>query len=261
MSRITAVFVLSLVMTLFGAFSAVASGPSSPEEAFVALKEGNERFVDGRSAHPNLDLERIRDTSANGQHPFATIIGCSDSRVPLELALDQGIGDLFIIRVAGNVCSTDEIGSIEYGVDHLRTPLMVVMGHSKCGACTAVAEGAEVHGSIPALVAPIGDAVKAVKAHDHSLSGDELVAAVVEENVWQSIEDLLMKSPDTLKHVNGGTVKVIGAVYDIETGEVRWLGEHPKQSAIIAAAGGGNPHIAAADPHGEADAGHGVGHH
>ncbi|MCB1185846.1 carbonic anhydrase [bacterium] len=251
MYRFVAVFILSIMITAFASLSAIASGPSSPEEAIVALKDGNERFVDGRSAHPNLDLSRIRDTSENGQHPFATIIGCSDSRVPLELALDQGIGDLFIIRVAGNVCSTDEIGSIEYGVDHLGTPLMVVMGHTHCGACTAVAQGAEVHGSIPALVAPIGDAVKAVKSTNHELEGDELVAAVVEENVWQSIEDLLMKSPDTLKHVNSGTTKVIGAIYDIETGEVRWLGEHPKQATIIAAAGGGNGHIASVDGHGD----------
>ena len=263
MYRFLSVFLLGLTISLAASFSAVASGPASPEEAIMALKEGNERFVAGRSAHPNLDLARIRDTSENGQRPFATILGCSDSRVPLELALDQGIGDLFIIRVAGNVCSTDEIGSIEYGVDHLRTPLMVVMGHSHCGACTAVATGAEVHGSIPALVEPIGDAVKAVRAKDHSMQGDKLVAAVVEENVWQSIEDLLMKSPDTLAHVQRGTVKVIGALYDIETGEVRWMGEHPKQQAIMAAAGsGGEKHIASADTHAaqgqdaHADSGH-----
>lgn len=226
---------LCLIIALLPMPGSTGAAPASPAAAILALKEGNERFVAGRSAHGNLDLARIRDTSENGQHPFATIIGCSDSRVPIELVLDQGIGDLFIIRVAGNVANTDELGSIEYGVDHLHTPLLVVMGHTGCGACTAVATGARVHGHIPALVAPIEDAVKAVRARDHKLAGDELVAAVVIENVWQSIEDILRDSPDTRQHVASGKLKIIGAVYDIKSGEVRWLGEHASQAKIMAA--------------------------
>ena len=247
MFRLTSVLSLCLLIAFAVPAQIRAAAPASGAEAILRLKEGNERFVAGRSEHGNLDLARIRSTGENGQQPFATIIGCSDSRVPLELVLDQGIGDLFIIRVAGNVAGSDELGSIEYGVDHLHTPLLVVMGHTGCGACTAVANGTTVHGHIPELLAPITDSLKAVRSRNHKLAGNELVQAVVIENVWQSIEDILRDSPDTRQHLVSGRLKIIGAVYDIETGEVRWLGEHERQSAILAAAQTGSEQPALAD--------------
>ena len=167
-----------------------------------------------------------------GQHPYATIVGCSDSRVPVELLFDAGFGDLFIIRVAGNVCNTDEIGSIEYGVDHLGTPVMIVLAHTQCGAVTAVTTGAEVHGSIPKLVEPIAPALARAKADNPGVEGAELVPKVIEANMWQAVEDLLKKSPDVVKHVKDGTTKVVGAMYHIEDGKVEFCGEHPNQAAI-----------------------------
>ncbi|MCA9730151.1 MAG: carbonic anhydrase, partial [Candidatus Eisenbacteria bacterium] len=141
----------------------------TPDQALEALKAGNDRFVTGTSLFPHLDRKRRYET-AKGQTPFVTVIGCSDSRVPIEALFDQGIGDVFVIRVAGNVCDTDEIGSIEYGVDHLGTPLMVVLGHESCGAVTAVVKDAEIHGSIPKLVDNIGPAVATARKFHPSLT-------------------------------------------------------------------------------------------
>ena len=205
----------------------------TPAEAIQLLRDGNSRFLTGGAKHPHTDHSRLRDTAANGQKPFATIVGCSDSRVPVELLFDQGFGDLFIIRVAGNVCATDEIGSIEYGVDHLGTPVVVILAHTHCGAVTAVTTGAEVHGSIPKLVKPIVPALASAQASHPSLSGMELVPYVIEANMWQAIEDLLVNSPDVSKHVKAGNTMVIGASYDIETGAVRFLGEHPRQAEFL----------------------------
>lgn len=205
----------------------------TPNEAMKSLQEGNQRFLNGTLTHPRLDKDRILDTYENGQHPFVTIMTCSDSRIPVEVVFDQGIGDVFVIRVAGNVSDTDEIGSIEYGVDHLETPVMVVLGHTSCGAVTAVATNAELHGSIPSLVDNIEPAVDRVLARYPNLSGSELVEKAVVENVWQSIEDLLTHSESTAERVDSGKVRVIGAVYHTENGQVEWLGEHPSQAEIL----------------------------
>jgi carbonic anhydrase len=221
----------------------VASGDSpgiSPDEALKLLKDGNARYSSGKSIHPRMDSSRRNDTSTNGQHPFATILGCSDSRVPIEVIFDQGIGDIFPIRVAGNVCDVDEIGSIEYGVDHLGTPVMVVLGHTQCGAVTAVVTDAELHGSIPPLVDNIKPAAAAAKLKNPGVEGNDLVPMAVEANVFQSIEDLLKKSPATRQKVKDGKLQVIGAVYNLSTGGIKWLGTHPEQSALLStvAAGG-----------------------
>ena len=208
----------------------------SAETALHKLEDGNRRFVEGKNTFPDIGSERRRETSQDGQHPFATVISCSDSRLPVEITFDQGIGDIFVVRVAGNVCNVDEIGSAEYGADHLGTPVLVVLGHSKCGAVTAVVDGDELHGSIPALVHGIVPAVeKAKKAHPDA-KGDALVSAAIEANVWQSIEDLFKKSPLLLKRVQDGKLKIVGANYDIESGKVKWLGEHPQQARLLESA-------------------------
>lgn len=214
-----------------------ANTPGGPnaDQALAMLREGNMRFLTGKVQRPNSDAARRAET-ATGQAPFAIVLSCADSRVPVELAFDRGIGDVFVIRVAGNVSDTDEIGTIEYGVGHLHAPLVVVMGHSACGAVQAVASGAEVHGSIPGLVDNIIPAVEWVKANRPELTGDALVAAAVEANVWQSIDDLLSESQEVRTAVESSGVKVVGAVYDIATGRVRFMGEHPYQSKIIQAA-------------------------
>lgn len=209
-------------------------GPGvTPEEAQEKLIKGNQRFASESSQHLHQDMYRRVDTAINGQHPYATIIGCSDSRVPIEIIFDQGVGDIFVIRVAGNVVDTDEAGSIEYGVDHLQTPLFVVLGHKSCGACTAVVTGAELHGNIPELVDNIIPAKETVIESDPNLTGDELIAAVIKQNVWTSIEDLIKKSPISALRIQSNQLKVVGAIYDLETGLVEWIGEHPNQDELL----------------------------
>ncbi|NCC24320.1 MAG: carbonic anhydrase [Deltaproteobacteria bacterium] len=227
--------IVSMCVALALAISAQVSA-MTPDEALTMLQEGNARYVAGKSIHPRQDAGRRAETSDMGQYPQTTILACSDSRVPVEILFDQGLGDLFVVRVAGNVADVDEVGTIEYGVEHLHTPLVVVLGHTHCGAVTAVVEGTQVHGNIMLLVDNIVPAVEKVRAERPDLSGDDLVSATVEANVWKAIEDLLKSSRATAKLVQGGNLKVVGAVYDIETGEVEWLGEHPDQDALLIAA-------------------------
>ena len=202
------------------------------EEAMQRLTAGNARFAGGNSAHPNTDPARRTETGTHGQQPFVTILGCSDSRVPLETVFDQGIGDIFAVRVAGNVCNDDEMASLEYGVNQLGTHLLVVLGHTDCGAVTAAVTGAEVHGHMRDLVGKITPAVAKAQASHPELHGKELVPAATEANVWQSIEECWSNSPMTRRYVASGKVKVVGAIYDVKTGKVQWLGEHPKQEQV-----------------------------
>lgn len=203
------------------------------DQALAMLKAGNERFVNGQATYRHLDAARRTETSTKGQHPYVTILGCSDSRVPVEPIFDAGIGELFIIRVAGNVVNTDEAGSIEYGTEHLHTPLMVVLGHTQCGAVTAVAKNSEVHGNIPKLVENISPAVAKAK-HNHGAEvTDKVIAASIENNIFQSIEDLIEQSPMVAGLVKEGKLTIVGALYNIETGKVEWLGPHPQQAALL----------------------------
>ncbi|MEO5344860.1 MAG: carbonic anhydrase [Magnetococcus sp. YQC-9] len=196
-------------------------GPGmGPDEALKLLKEGHARFLAGKSERPNLTPQRIAETFS-GQTPFVTIISCSDSRVPVEHIFDRGIGDLFVIRVAGNVADTDEIGTTEYGAGHLHTPLILVLGHTKCGAVTAVVEGAKVGGSIPKLVDNIIPAAERSKAK--GLKGEELINDAIRENVSQSIQDLLANSQELSHLRHESKVKMVGAVYHIENGTLEWL--------------------------------------
>ncbi|MBF0424367.1 MAG: carbonic anhydrase [Magnetococcales bacterium] len=192
----------------------------TPDEALNRLKAGNARFVGSKMEHPNLTAKRITETST-GQHPFATIISCSDSRVPAEEVFDRGIGDLFVIRVAGNVVHTDELGTAEYGSGHLGVSLIVVMGHTKCGAVTAVVKGDKVGGSIPKLVGSIVPVAERVKAK--GLTGDALILETTKENVRQGITDLTASSDELLHLVKSGKVKIVGALYHVEDGQVEWL--------------------------------------
>jgi methyl-accepting chemotaxis protein len=209
----------------------------APDQSLVRLYDGNARFVAGKSENPNCGQPRRDETAANGQHPLATVVYCSDSRVPVEHIFDCGIGEIFGIRVAGNVCNTDEIGSVEYGVEHLHTPLLVVLGHTHCGAVTAVATDAELHGNIPPLVKNIKAAVARAQKQNPHIHGKDLVPAAVKANVWQGIDDLMKVSPTTRELVKNGGLKVIGAIYNLETGRVDWLGEHPEQQRLLAYTG------------------------
>lgn len=245
---------ISRMLVLALAFFAAASGAqpgSTPtaEEALKRLVAGNSRFVAGKPEHPNQNADR-RIAVSTGQNPFVTVLSCADSRVPVEMLFDQGIGDTFVVRVAGNVADTDEIGTIEYGVGHLNTPLLVVLGHTSCGAVKAVVEGAKVHGSIPELVDNIVPAAEKAKAANPEAKGAALVGAAVNANVWVSIDDLFKRSPEVRELVSGGKLKVVGAVYHLDTGEVEWLGSHKEQARLLGYRGGD-----AHDEHGSAHAG------
>ena len=184
-------------------------------------------IVSGNSIHPHTDQSRLSlaGRENQGDQAFATVMTCSDSRVPVELLFDAGVMDIFVIRVAGIISDTDEIGSIEYGLAHVNTPVMVVLGHTQCGAVTAVTHA--VHGTghalernIPPLVDNIEPAVRrAMKMHS-GVHGDAIIPYAIEENVWQSIEDLFLQSPSTRDLVRQGKTKVVGAVYDVGNGSI-----------------------------------------
>ncbi|MCK6456182.1 MAG: carbonic anhydrase [Phycisphaerae bacterium] len=212
------------------------AGAPRPDEVMRLLQAGNARFSGGQPAHPRVGPERRMETVTAGQHPIATIVSCSDSRVPVELIFDEGIGDLFVIRVAGNVCGTDETGSIEYGIEHLGTPLLVVMGHRECGAVTAVCRQTHTEGSIPMLLAHIRPAVERTRVRRPELRGPDLVNAAIRENVWHGIEDVLTHSEIARGRVASGKLMIVGAIYDLRTARVAWLGVHPEQARFLAAA-------------------------
>jgi len=196
--------------------------PKSCEEALARLMAGNRRFVSGELKHPHLGKD-WRKRLAGGQKPFATILGCSDSRVPPELLFDQGFGDLFVIRVAGNVIDTDVTGSVEYGVDHLSTSLVVVMGHDGCGAVTAALQADEDLNKEPNEIKSLVGKIKpATKWVDSKLEFPKRLRLSVEENVRASVK-LLKAVPDLAKAEKANVAKIIGCVYDIATGNVRTL--------------------------------------
>ncbi len=189
----------------------------SAVDALKKLKDGNERFLQGKSNRPSQDLKRIKEV-ASQHEPFAVILGCSDSRVPIEIIFDHGLGDLFILRNAGQVTGHASWGSIEYAVELLGVNLIVVLGHSKCGAVTAACNVPEVPGHIVSLI----NAIKpAVEASSH-MKGDRIDNAV-RANVMIEVSNLKKLEPVLSKRVLSGKVKIIGAVYDVLTGKVEFL--------------------------------------
>jgi len=215
-------FLLLFVLCSF-VYAADNAPKVSPTEALQRLKEGNSRFVAEQSTRPNSKLSRLKQTADEGQHPTATILGCSDSRVPHELLFDQGFGDIFSVRVAGNVCSNNEMGSIEYAVEHLHTPLLVVLGHTKCGAVTATVQHGHVEGHVKYLVDKIAPAAEHAKKTNPDLPIDKLVEAAIEENVHLVVETLLKESEIVRKAVELRELLIVPAIYDIATGKVEWL--------------------------------------
>lgn len=227
--------VLSLAI-LAGPVVASSGGPGiSSDEAVRILKEGNGRYVEGKPRHPHQDRERRALTAGQGQHPLATVLSCSDSRVPPEIIFDQGIGDLFVVRVAGNVAAMDEIGSIEYAVDHLATPLVVVLGHTQCGAVTAVVDDVKLPPNIAALVEPIRPAVAKAREDHPDAAKDVLLNAAIKDNIWQAIADMLGQSSIIRDKIRDGQVRVVGAFYETDSGQVQMLGPHPDQDKLVGA--------------------------
>jgi carbonic anhydrase len=193
----------------------------TPDEALARLVAGNERFVRGEARFPTVQKELLA-ALAKGQHPYATILGCSDSRVPPELVFDAGFGELFIVRVAGNVVSPEVMGTLQYAGMHLRTPLFVVLGHEGCGAVNA-ALAARRGAQEPARIALLLDTiVPGLQDLPPALDPDAEMRAAVEANVRWSMHQLL-ETPEAKARLPEGTMKLVGGVYELETGRVRFL--------------------------------------
>jgi carbonic anhydrase len=186
----------------------------TPEDALKKLMEGNRRYIEQKRTFPDQSRSRILEV-AKGQHPFAIVLGCSDSRVAPEILFDQGLGDLFDIRVAGNFIDNVVLGNMEYAAVVLGVPLLVILGHERCGAVKAALDGQWVPGHISSLVAAIKPAVYATKGQP----GDAWDNAV-RANVKMSVNKLKALSPILAQAVKAGTLKVVGARYDMDSGEV-----------------------------------------
>lgn len=189
----------------------------TPAEALQRLQEGNQRYVSGWRLHPRQGADR-RAAVLPGQQPFAVVLTCSDSRVPPEIIFDQGLGDLFVIRVAGNV--VDEIGlaSVEYAVAHLHTPLVVVLGHTRCGAITAALAGGPPEGHLPALMALLEPTVAPLRG-----GTSEVVDQAARLNARRMAEQLSTAQPILAPRVRAGDLQIVAACYHLDNGEVELL--------------------------------------
>lgn len=206
----------------------------TPEEALRALAEGNRRFAADRSV-PQPVGEGVRRTLARGQNPFAVVLCCSDSRVPPEHVFNCGLGELFVVRVAGNTCDRETLASIEYAVEHLNVPLCVVLGHEDCGAVAAAVEQVQAldhdqaqpaaSRAIQQLLEQIEPAVRKARARD--LGGKELCDACEEENTHRTLHECLRRSPLLRRYVQVGRLQMAAARYHLGNGEVEWLPNRP----------------------------------
>ncbi len=186
----------------------------SGNDIWQELISGNKRFAEGNPTHPNQSMAR-RQEMAKGQNPRAAVLACADSRVSPEIVFDQGLGDLFVVRVAGNVVNDPILGSLEYAVEHLGTRLIVVLGHQRCGAVAAACAGGEAPGHIGSLVQALAPAVDKISA-----SEEGRVDRVAKENVRMMAKSLRSCGPILEKWVRQGKLEVAGAFYDLDTGAV-----------------------------------------
>ena len=198
------------------AHAAPAHPERSGDEVWAGLVAGNKRFVAGKARAHNV--VSLRHKLAGGQQPDVIVLSCSDSRVSPELVFDQSLGDLFVIRTAGNVADSIDLGSIEYAVDHIHSPLLVVLGHQKCGAVTAACSGEKMptH-NLDAIVDKIGPAVTKAKSY---AKADDLIESAVKENVHQSAQDLVSNSEVIRDAVKAGKLKIVEAEYQLDSGQV-----------------------------------------
>jgi carbonic anhydrase len=211
------------------AFAALADGPApaqrvSSDQALKMLIDGNKRFAAGQNTHAGRTPDDFKPLSA-GQFPIAAIVGCSDSRVALEILFDQGIGDLFIIRIAGNYidgAGAAVKGSIEYAVAELNVPLVMVLGHSQCGAVKAAIQHLHDHDALPGAINDLVNNIKPAVVESEGKPGDPLENAI-EANVRRGVIKLKTLAPVVEPAVKSGRIKVVGGVYDLATGIVKLL--------------------------------------
>lgn len=199
--------------------SAHTAIPVDAEEAVKRLLEGNRRYIAEKNSASHRTARRRTEVS-KGQHPFAIIVGCSDSRVPPEILFDQGIGDLFVVRSAGNVIDDIAIGSIEYAVEHLGVQLIMVLGHERCGAVDATLKGGAVGGKLKSIIDAIKPAVDKAKAKGQTSHGCDLLCSSVKSNARTVAEKLRTSSPVLTEPIENGMLRVVGAYYELESGLV-----------------------------------------
>ncbi|MEU1587374.1 carbonic anhydrase [Micromonospora sp. NPDC005710] len=208
-----------------------ASLLSEPTRAYAELVAGNNRFVDGAPRHPNQDAGR-RAAVADGQHPFAVIVGCSDSRLAAEIIFDRGLGDLFVVRTAGHTAGPEVLGSVEYAVTVLGTPLVVVLGHDSCGAVQAARESASTgtapSGHLRAVVDAVLPSLRRAEAE-----GVDDIDGIVDIHIAQTVETLLSQSPVLADEVAQGRCAVVGVSYRLAAGAVRPVAAVPAGFATL----------------------------
>ena len=188
----------------------------SPDQAIEMLKEGNQRFLNKNQISRDLNSQ-VKETSG-GQNPYAVVLSCIDSRVPVELAFDQGIGDIFSARVAGNIINEDILGSMEYACGVAGSKAILVLGHTKCGAVTSACQGVEL-GNITALLSKVKPAISEVENRMGTIEVEE----VTKSNVHQSIKEIREKSTMLKDLESEGKIKIVGAVYHVEDGKVTFI--------------------------------------
>jgi len=213
-------FYTKCIVSIFLLSSNLVYGQVSADSALKKLKDGNSRFVNQKSNHPNQTSERIKEIEAK-QKPFAIIVSCSDSRVPSEIIFDQGLGDLFIVRTAGQVSSYASWGSIEFAHAVLGSKLVVVMGHTKCGAVAAACKIPDVPGHIVTLI----NAIKPAATIAAKMQGDTIENAV-KVNVAMQVKQLQSLEPVLTKALKNGNLKIVGAVYNLSSGIIEFLPEN-----------------------------------
>ncbi len=207
----------------------------SPNQAMEMLRVGNNRYANNSPLRPHQDSERRIRTASEGQRPYAAILSCSDSRIPVEIICDRGVGDVFVVRVAGNVVGPDQMGSLEYAVGHLRIPALVIMGHTNCGLMKAAVEKGLLEGNMREMSERLLPSVHKARMHCPVPEGDGLVDLASRHNVWHTIEQTLRTSSLVSEMVQKGILNLIGAFYHIDTGIIEWMGRHDRERDILAA--------------------------
>jgi len=209
-----------LAVLVFSAF--VFAGSEKADESLTKLMDGNKRFVNGALAYKDMG-DAKRKELAKGQKPFAIVVTCSDSRVAPELLFDQGLGEIFVVRVAGNVVDPIAIGSIEYAAEHLGSPLIIVLGHEKCGAVAAALDlKGKPEGNIGAILKKIMPAVKTAKKKGGTK--DEILEVAIQQNVKNTSDEIMKKSKIVKELVHEGKLKIVTGEYSLTTGSVVMLG-------------------------------------
>lgn len=196
-----------------GAAELEEKAPDTPQQALELLMDGNARYISGTAVHPNVNLERVAQTAPH-QAPFAAVVGCSDSRVPVELLFDRGIGDIFVIRTAGNNVGGDMVmGSIEYAVEHLEVKVLMVLGHESCGGVTSAVEGGGHHGAVGNLLHSIQNDIP------EFLGKTDMLDEAIARHTNVQVEEILA-NPLVAGKVKEGKLIVKGGHYDVDNGKV-----------------------------------------